>query len=80
MQLILELNLPFDQLDNELAAPRAIEFAEEDPLPGAQRELAVLDRDRFGRADEHRLQVGCGVPFGVAVVRVVEGNYGIDDV
>ena len=58
-------------LTRRFARARAVEFGEEDHLPAAQREAAVLDPDGFGEPDERRLDVRIGIAFGVAIVAVV---------
>jgi len=41
-----------DELDLKFAGAGAVEFGEEDYLPAAERKTALLDKYRFGRADE----------------------------
>ena len=41
----------------QLACARAVEFSEENHLPAAESEAALLDEYRFGRADERRFDV-----------------------
>ena len=47
--------------DEDLAVARPVELAEEDPLPAAERELAVADRDEDLRAHERSAHVRGGV-------------------
>jgi len=56
-------------LDGALA--RAVEFAEENSLPGAESEFAVFDEDDLARAGEDGLHVRVSVAFGVAIWAVV---------
>jgi hypothetical protein len=60
------------------ALARAVEFAEEDSLPGAQREFAVFDECGLTRSGEDGLHVGIGVALGV-LVRAFVGNQAIED-
>ena len=46
-----------NELYVQLAGARAVEFGEENHLPAAESEPALLDEYRFGRADECRLDV-----------------------
>ena len=63
-------------LDGALA--RAVEFAEEDSLPGAESEFAVIDEYDLARSGEDGLHVGIGVALGV-LVRAFVGNEAIED-
>src|ERR1700747_2385046 len=45
------------KLDVKLAGARAVEFSEENHLPAAESEGALLHKYGFGRADERRLDV-----------------------
>jgi hypothetical protein len=49
----------------KFAGAGAVEFGEEDYLPAAESEAALLDKYRFGRADEGRLDVRVGIAFRV---------------
>ena len=51
-----------------MAPPGAVELAEVDPLPGAERQAAVDDRHHDGRAHEGGLEMGVGVSLGMPVV------------
>src|SRR6187431_719466 len=71
-----------DDLDEPAALARAVELDEEDPLPGAEAQIAVTERNRLsGRAHQERHAVGVAVAelhvFGadvlVAEVPVVVG-------
>ncbi len=50
-----------------LAGPGAVEFSEEDALPGSQEEPAAADDDRHLRADNGGFNMGRGVALQVAV-------------
>ena len=45
----------------------AVELHEEEALPGAEEEVAVLDGDELRGAEQGGLDVGVGVGVGVAV-------------
>ena len=49
----------------DAAAAGPVEFAEKNPLPGAQRELAPLDRHQLRGAHQCGLDVGRGGPLPV---------------
>jgi hypothetical protein len=49
----------------EFAGAGTVEFGEEDDLPATQSEAALLDKYRFGRADERGLDVRVGIAFCV---------------
>src|SRR5581483_9104433 len=60
---LLVVGLMPDDLDDPAPVALAIEFEEEDALPGAELELALANRDRLaGRAEQHRHAVGVAVP------------------
>src|SRR5207248_3873377 len=46
-----------ERRDVDLSLARAVELAEEDPLPRSQRELAVVERHEDLRADQRRANV-----------------------
>ena len=56
----------------------AVEFTEENSLPGAEREFAVFDECGLTRSGEDGLHVGIGVALGV-LVRPCVGNQAIED-
>ena len=49
----------------KFAGARAVEFSEENDLPAAENQAALLDEYRFGGADERRFDVRVGIPFCV---------------
>ncbi len=49
----------------KFAGAGAVEFGEEDYLPSTQGQAALLDKYRFGGADECRLDVRVGISFCV---------------
>src|SRR4029077_10061647 len=49
------------------ALARAVEFAEEDSLPGAESEFAVFYKDDLARSGEDGSHVRVRVAFGVAI-------------
>ena len=53
------------------ALARAVEFAEEDSLPGAESEFAVFDKDDLARSGEDGFHVRVRVAFGVAIGALV---------
>src|SRR5690606_26572737 len=70
------------QEHRDLPRPRAVPFGQEDALPGAEQQVAVLDEERDAGAEQRRLDVGVAVPFGVVVVPMPrsEGAEGDDEV
>ena len=60
-----------DDFDEDVALPRAIEFAEEDSLPGTKNELAAFDEHGLAGARENRFHVGVGIAFSVAIRALV---------
>jgi len=56
-----------DDLDLQFARAGTVEFREKDGLPPAKRETAMLDIDRFRRADERGLDVRIGISFGMGI-------------
>ena len=67
-----------DDFDEDVALPRAIEFAEEDSLPGTKNELAAFDEDGLAGARENRFHVGVGIAFSVAI-RALVWDKGVED-
>ena len=51
----------------DVASPRAIKFAQKNPLPGAERQLAIFDEDRLVGAGKNRLHMRIGVTFRVTI-------------
>src|ERR1700720_3567041 len=49
------------------ALARAVEFTEEDSLPGAESEFAVFDKDDLARSGEDGFHVRVRVAFAVAI-------------
>lgn len=60
-----------NQRHSELSFARAIEFAEKDPLPGPERQVAGGDRDGDGWSEERHLDMGIGIALGVAELRTL---------
>lgn len=56
----------------------AVEFAEEDALPGAKCQSAVLNQNRLARAGEYRFHMRVGVSFDVAV-RPIMRNQAVEN-
>jgi hypothetical protein len=67
-----------DDFDEDVALPRAIEFVEEDSLPGTKNELAAFDEDGLAGAGESRFHVGVAIAFGVAI-RALMWDEGVED-
>ncbi len=64
-----------EDLDGDAAVgARPVELAEEDPLPGPEDEVALVDQDRQGRPESRGLPVAVAVPLAVAVERLPPGN------
>jgi len=64
----------------KFAGAGTVEFGEEDYLPAAESETALLDEDHFGGADERRLDVRVGIPFcmlekGAIGDEAIEGTF-----
>jgi len=64
--------LPAD-LHEHFPAAWAVEFAEENPLPRAQRQLAALYQDLLTAADNGAFAVGVGIAFKMSVPRSMMG-------
>ena len=56
-----------DDFDEDSALARAVEFAEEDALPGAESEFAVFDGNSLTGSGEDGLHVRVSVAFCVAI-------------
>jgi hypothetical protein len=56
-------------LDRKTPASRAVKFAKEDALPGAQNQLAVSDYELLAAADKRTFAVSVGIAFIVPVSR-----------
>jgi hypothetical protein len=72
-----------DGQDQAATGGAAAVFAEVDPLPGAQSQSAVVDREGEGAAQERRLGVGrhiVGSLTGVSVWEILRGQPGQDTV
>jgi len=61
-------------LDNNPSAARAVELAEEDPLPGPKNERLVPDQDALAAPDERAFAVGVGIALGMSVARTMLGH------
>jgi hypothetical protein len=61
-------------LDDDPSASRAVELAEEDPLPGPEDDRSVLDEDTLAASDERAFAVGVGIALGMAVARAMLGH------
>lgn len=64
----LDLIISYNRTNNTALLARAIEFTEEDILPGRQAKLSVDDRDRLRWSD----QAGFQMSVAVAVLPVME--------
>src|SRR4029077_3164973 len=64
--------------DEDVPLARAVELAEEDPLPAAETELAAVDRDEHLRADQRAAHVRGGVR-AVGILDVLPGPAVVDD-
>jgi len=66
-----------NDFDPDFSRPRPVEFAEIDPLPGAQGQASVVNEKGFGGTDEGRLDVGGRISFRV-LIRTGEGDEAVE--
>ena len=52
----------------------AIEFAQEDALPGPEHNLTAFDGDDYAGSHQARHEVACAVPFTVFVIWLTAGD------
>jgi len=60
-------------LDQDLPRPGAVEFAEEDRLPGTQNQASPVHEECLGSAEQGCLDVGGGISFHMPV-SIMQGN------
>lgn len=61
-------------LDDYFSAARAVEFTEEDSLPGTKLQRSALNENLFAAADYGAFAVRIGIAFGMPVARTVPGH------
>ncbi len=66
--------LPPIHPDDHPPRPGAVEFAEEDALPGAEEQAGALNENRHRASHERGLDVGVSIALGVAVLGVGPGD------
>ena len=64
----------WNDLDEDVPPPGAVQLDEEDPLPGSHDQASLLDRNRLTVSQKHGLEVGVGVVVDPVVEVPVPGR------
>jgi hypothetical protein len=74
LEVLLRNFLFTADLDDDFSAARAVEFTEEDALPGAELQSPALNKNLFAAADKRAFAMRIGIAFGMPVARTALGQ------